>query len=211
MVRDGSIDDLVKAAGINTLLWGGIYNPFIPVSVDTKFAEQLINLFSVDVLFPVNHTQEIDDLIKKYPFLEDPEYYAENIFYEDWHTKKNIIRYLDSLNIVNYYWEKEFKHKLPEYKSKCALVKWEDNDDFKNLFSILFGYFPTEYNLKKDFENAFLKGLRSGEIKISTTDSVPKNLAENISPIKLTALELNGYGGAWRGDGIYIGEGMEFT
>ena len=63
LVRDGSIEDLVKAAGINTLLWGGIYNPFIPVGTENEFAEQLMNLFSIDVLFPVNHTKEIDELI----------------------------------------------------------------------------------------------------------------------------------------------------
>ncbi len=210
LVRDGSIDDLVKAAGINTLLWGGIYNPIIPVSTDSKFAERLMNLFSVDVLFPVSHTKEIDDLIKKYPFLRDPEYYAENIFYEDWHTKKNVIGYLDSLNIVNYYWDKEFKHKSKEYKSNCGLVKWDSNDDLKNLFAILFGYFPTEYNLKDNFEDAFLKGLRSREIKISTNNPIANNLAENISPIRLTALELDGYGGTWRGNGIYIGDGNDF-
>lgn len=83
LVRDGSIDDLVKTAGINTLVWGGIYNPIIPVSTDLKSAEQLMNLFSVDVLFPVSHSQGIDDLIKKYPFLRNPGHYAENIFYED--------------------------------------------------------------------------------------------------------------------------------
>lgn len=210
LVRDGSIEDLVKAAGINTLLWGGIYNPIIPVSTDSKFAEQLMNLFSVDVLFPVSHTKEIDDLTQKYPFLKDPGHYAENIFYEDWHTKKNIIGYLDSLNIVNYYWEKEFKHKPKSYQSNCVLVRWGDNDNLKNLFSIMFGYFPKEYNLRDDFENAFLKGLRSREIKISTNNSITKNLAGNISPIRLTALELDGYGGTWRENGIYIGNENDF-
>ena len=210
LVQDGSIDDLVKAAGINTLLWGGIYNPIIPVSTNSKFAEQLMNLFSVDVLFPTSHTKEIDDLIKKYPFLRAPAHYAENIFYEDWHTKKNIIAYLDSLNIVNYYWEKEFKHKPKEYKSNCALIRWEENDELKYLFQILFGYFPTGYNLKYNFENAFLKGLQSREIKISTNNPIPKNLAETISPIRLTASELIGYGGNWRGDGIYVGDENDF-
>jgi len=210
LVQHGSIDDLVKAAGINTLLWGGIYNPIIPVSTNSKFAEQLMNLFSVDVLFPTSHTKEIDDLIKKYPFLRAPACCAENIFYEDWDTKKNIVWYLDSLNIVNYFWEKEFKHKPKKYKSNCALIRWEENDELKHLFQILFGYFPTEYNLKYDFENAFLEWLRSREIKISTNSSIPKNLAETISPIRLTASELIGYGGNWRGDGIYVGDENDF-
>ncbi len=210
LVRDGSIDDLVKAAGINTLLWGGIYNPIIPVSTDPKFAEQLINLFSVDVLFPVSKTKEIDDLIKKYPFLKDPGHYAQNIFYEDWHTKKNILGYLSSVNIVNYYWDKELKHKPKDYKSNCVLVKWQDDDALKNLFAIMFGYFPKEYNLRDNFENAFLKGLRSREVELSTDASIPNKLTENITPIKLTGLELRGYGGTWRGDGIYIGDEKNF-
>lgn len=72
-VRDGSIEDLVKSASINTLLWGGIYNPIIPVSEDIKFAEQLINFFSVDVLFPVFHTNEIDELMKNIPYFVTPD------------------------------------------------------------------------------------------------------------------------------------------
>jgi hypothetical protein len=211
LVRDGSIEDLVKASGINTLLWGGIYNPIIPVSKDIRFVEQLISLLSIDALFPVSHTEEINGLIKKYPFLRNPGHYAQNIFYEDWHTKKNIVGYLDSMNIIDYYWDREFKHKPKDYESNCVLVRWEDNDELKNLFSILFGYFPNDNNLRDDFENAFLKGLRSKEIKLSHNDSIPKELTESIYPLKLTEMELQGYGGPWRGDGIYIGNENDFN
>ncbi len=210
LVKEGSVEDLIKVAGINTLLWGGIYNPIIPVSKDKRFAEQLLNLFSVDTLFPTSHTKEIDEIIKANRFLRDPGHYAQNIFYEDWGTKKNIIAYLDSLNIVDYYWNHEFRHKPKDYESNFALVKWEDDDGFKNLFSILFGCFPTTHNLREDFKVAFLKGLRSKEIKISPNDSVTKNLGESIYPLKSTGLELDGYGGTWGVDGIYIGDGNDF-
>lgn len=212
LVRDGNIDDLVKAAGINTLLWGGIHNPIIPVSGTNKeFSRQLLSLFSVDVLFAVSHTAEIDEVIKNNPFLRDPGHYAENIFYEDWHTKKSILGYLDSINIVDYYWEKEFKNKPKRYKSNCALVKWDSTDACNNLFSIIYGYFPTSYNLKDDFQNAFLKGLRSKEISISQGGNIDKNLAKSITPITATALELDGYGGTWRGNGLYVGSENDFS
>ena len=82
LVREGSIEDLVKAAGINTLLWGGIYNPVIPVSTTSKnISNQLLKLFSVDVLFAVSRTNEIDEIVNNNPFLRDPDHYAENIFY----------------------------------------------------------------------------------------------------------------------------------
>jgi hypothetical protein len=212
LVRDGSVEDLVKAAGINTLLWGGIHNPVIPISATNKdFSNQLLNLFSVDVLFAVSHTPEIDEIIKNNPFLRDPGHYAENIFYEDWHTKKNILGYLDSINIVDYYWEKEFKNKPKRYKSNCALVKWDGTDACNNLFSILFGYFPTTYNLKDDFQNAFLKGLRSRAIDVVQSKPIDKSLAKSITPITATTLELDGYGGTWRGNGLYVGSESDFS
>src|SRR5579859_2164500 len=198
LVNDGTIDDLVKAAGINTLLSGGIRNPIIPISTRNRtFANQLLDLFAVDVLFAVSHTPEIDELIKANPFLRDPSRYAENIFYEDWGTKKNILGYLDSINIVEHYWEKEFKNRPKRYKSNCALVKWEDSEPCSALFSMLFGYFPNSYNLKDDFENAFLKGLRSREVRIAQGGLIDKDLAKAVSPITATSAQLNGYGGTW--------------
>ncbi|MGD0597669.1 MAG: hypothetical protein ABSA64_09160 [Sedimentisphaerales bacterium] len=212
LIRDESTEDLVKAAGINTLLWGGIHNPIIPVSPANKiFSSQLLKLFSVDALFAVSHTPEIDEIIKNNPFLRDPDNYNENIFYEDWYTKKSIIRYLDSINIVDYYWEKEFKNKPESYKSNCTLVKWDVADACSNLFSILFGYFPIAYNLKDDFQNAFLKGLRSKETIITQGGPIDKNLTKSITPITATTMELSGYGGTWRGNGFYIGSENDFT
>jgi hypothetical protein len=211
LVRDGSVEDLVKASGINTLLWGGIYNPIIPVSADKEFAEQLMDLFSVDVLFPVSQTKEIDNLIKEYPFLKAPMHYNQNIFYEDYRSKKNNIGYLDSLNIVNYYWDKELKYKPKAYQSKCISIIWEENEELKHFFSILFGYFPTDYNLRDNFENAFLKGMRSKVVYISINSPINKELVSDISPIRLTASELIGYGGTWRGNGVFVGDENDFN
>lgn len=211
LIRDGSIEDLVTAAGINTLLWGGIYNPIIPISEkNNSFSDQLINLFSVDVLYAVSHTKEIDKFIENNPFLSDPSHFFKSIFYQDWNTKKNIIGFLDSINIVQYYWEKEFKHKSKRYKSNCALVKWDSTDLCSNLFSISFGYFPNTYNLKDNFQNAFLKGLKSKEVNLEKDKPINGSLVQFITPIGATSLELSGYNGTWRGDGIYVGSENNF-
>lgn len=212
LVREGNLDDLIKVAGINTLLWGGVYNPVIPVSATNKeFASQLLSLFSVDVLFAVAHSKEIDELTNANPFLKDPSHYAEKIFFQDWHTKKNVLGYLDSLNIVDLYWEKEFKHKSARYKSNCLLPKWSSDDPLHPLFSLLFGYFPSDYNLKEDFQNAFLKGLKSKEATIPDAGELSGDFAGAAMPINVTASELRGYGGTWRGNGVFIGSSTDFT
>ena len=51
-VREGHIEDIVEAAGINSILWGGIHNPIIPISEgDNKFAGTASRSLSVDILY----------------------------------------------------------------------------------------------------------------------------------------------------------------
>ena len=72
LVEDGQIDDLVSAAGLNTLLWGGIYNPVIPISCERlEFAEQLLNLFSVDVLYTVSENETVVAFKESHSSLRD--------------------------------------------------------------------------------------------------------------------------------------------
>src|SRR2546425_2949905 len=93
LVEDGNVDDIVMATGINTLLWGGIYNPIITVSGDTDLATQLLKLFLPDVLFAIRGNQTIDKFLSRYPSLRDPSF-SDEIFYDDWRTKKKLIKYL---------------------------------------------------------------------------------------------------------------------
>jgi hypothetical protein len=214
LVREGSIDDVVKAAGINSVLWGGIYNPLIPIAVtgDNAYAKQLMELFSVDLLYPVTETPEIQAFQKEYPYLRDPGHYAEKIFYDDWQSKKQIAGLLDSKNIVDLYWSKEFNNKPSGYKSNFLMAKWEAADPLANAFSLQFGFYP-DMNFKWDYENAFIKGLCAQEQKISPVDKLTMNPIKSYGPIDLTGCELRGYGTGVRynGNGLYIGDSDNFT
>jgi len=214
LVRDGNVEDLVKAAELNTLLWGGIHNPIVPVCKTNKnITDQLLNVFSVDVLIAISHTAEIDAVINQNPYLSHSNYDSENIFYKDFNSDKNILGYLDSINVIYHYWEKEFKNKPVDYKSDFTLVNWNKTDMCSNLFTILFGYFPTDYNLKDDFQNNFLKGLRSKEISITKDGPINESIAKSLTPITATTLELLEYSGSVirRGDGLYVGSEADFT
>ncbi|MFC1560921.1 hypothetical protein ACFL4V_00430 [Candidatus Latescibacterota bacterium] len=210
LVRDGNIDDLVEVAGINTLLWGGIYNPIIPVSPDTSFTVQLIKLFNVDVLYPINNSNETNNIFEKYKLLGRHTLFRHPLFKTD-SSGKNELGFFDTLNIMENYWEKEFKHSNKEESSNCVLIKWSKKEKLKNLLSISFGYFPTTYNLKYDFEELFLKKLHAKSLTLLTTKSINRNLIKRIYPLAVTKLGLDIFGN-WRGfnDGIYIGEVNDF-
>lgn len=214
LVREGSIEDVVKAAGINSVLWGGIYNPLIPIAItgENASAKRLVELFSIDLLYPVTETPEIQAFQKEYPYLRDPGHYAEKIFYEDWHSKKQIAGLLDSKNIVDLYWSKEFNNKPSGYKSNFLMAKWDVADPLANALSLQFGFYP-DMNFKWDYENAFIKGLRAQEQKISPDDILTMNPLKSYGPIDLTGCELSGYGTGVRynGNGLYVGDSDNFT
>jgi len=210
LVRNGKIEDIVKASELNTLLWGGIYNPLIPVSQEVDFAKQLIHLFSVDVLFPISTTEEIESLLNEYEYFKSPYYFNREILYEDWHSKKQVLGYLDIINIIDFYWEKEFKHKPKRFKSKFVLVEWSRKDALANLFTIVFGRFPDNLNLKYDYKNVFLKGLKAKKVTLKVNGNLKGDLSQAIYPLFLTRDRLQRYGGGFREDGIYVGNPAVF-
>jgi hypothetical protein len=140
LVRPGELPDLERAAAICTLLWGGIRNPIIPVATkDDANADVLLGNFQVDVLCPVAESEAIKSFLERFPCLMNPRLSAREVFNQDWHTKKNKVAYLDVLNAVEKYWEKEFKHAPKEIESGCQLATWHDADPLKEVFTLSFG------------------------------------------------------------------------
>ena len=207
LVRPGKLGDVERAARICTLLWGGIHNPIIPVGAkDDVNACLLVKQFRVDVLFAVAESEAIKGFMEEYPYLMDPRFSARELFQQEWRSKKNRIAYLDVLNAVEKYWEKEFKHKPAEYRSSCQLISWDDGDRLKELFALSFGAYPVDLNLEDDFHEGFLKGLRAKEITIGAADAV--DLAQGMTPMRLTNVDLRGYQGSFRTwvGGVYFGD-----
>ena len=144
--------------------------------------------------------------MEEYPYLMVPRFSAQELFQQEWRSKKNRIAYLDVLNAVEKYWEKEFKHKPAEYRSSCQLISWDDGDRLKELFALSFGAYPVDLNLEDDFHEGFLKGLRAKEITIGAADAV--DLAQGMTPMRLTNVDLRGYQGSFRTwvGGMYFGD-----
>lgn len=213
LVRDGVIDDLVCAAGLNTLLWGGIYNPMIPLSPwkPPNSAEQLLDLFSVDVLVPVSQSEAISAFMKKHKFLQPQNIYAEEeqIFYSRLHGRKKLIRFLDSLAVVNHYREKKLTGADGAMQSNYVLPRWDPADALNTVFALQYGFFPKEYDLENDFEDAFLNGLPSEEVTIVKDAAPPAKIAENPHPISLTR-ELLMRPWDRHPDGIFFGDENSF-
>lgn len=54
LVRDNNLEDLMSAIELNTLLWGGIFNPIIPVGSNNLLLDNLVNSLQTDFLLPLD-------------------------------------------------------------------------------------------------------------------------------------------------------------
>lgn len=205
LVRDQSFDDLKRAAGIASMLWGGIYNPIIPVGSDLYDALKLCETYNVDVLLPIAESVEIKQIMNENMFLALSQKPLRGVFTEEWHTKKLDLVYIDIVHAIDFLWTRNIKDLKDGQHSNAVLVTWDDDDPLATLFSLQYGYYPVIENLNKNFKAAFLNGLRARERHIKFTGEIPKMLSREVSPIQLTSEELH-IGRAYDdGSGVFIG------
>jgi hypothetical protein len=211
LVRPGDFADLQSAAALCCVLWGGVYNPVIPVAAAMDAtADDLLREFQVDLLFPVGQSAEISKFVARYPWLRSPRVSGNDILVADWRTKRNTVAYLDVLNAIDKYWEQEFKHAAVGSDSACRLVTWDENDTLRHLFAIGFGAYDGALNLKDDFRDAFLKELRASEVHIPDGSDIPADLVRKTTPMRLTGADLrvDGRFRTWTG-GLYFGNAAD--
>jgi len=148
LIRRGSLDDFLIAVRINTLLWGGQFNPLLPISPDdTRWANELLGLFPVDFLYSVAEATELNAFKQRHPFLSETHRHKDSIFEQDWHSNKRAAQFLDIKDVVDRYWSEEFRHKPEGFSSNFVLPKWESSDPLHALFG---GVMPGQHDGRLD-------------------------------------------------------------
>jgi hypothetical protein len=214
VVRAGEAIDLERVSSFCALLWGGMYNPVIPVaSADDAAADLLVQAFQVDVLFNTAVNDATTGFIERYPALRHPHIYTRDLMHRDWKSKKDIVAYLDVLNAIDKYWEQDFKHAAEGIDSSCRLVTWDDADSLGPMFRIGFGAYDPDLPLLHNFEQAFVNGLRAKKVAIAPDAAVPADLARKTTPMRLTAADLSGSRGSFRtwAGGLYFGDASDLA
>lgn len=87
-VRENNLEDLRRVLRLTHTLWGGRYNPVIPVTPNTKKTEQLMRAFQVDALYPAADDQQLQEFVGLFPFLPWPEFYKD--FFVQGQTGKHL-------------------------------------------------------------------------------------------------------------------------
>ena len=146
VVTGCDVAQLTTAASWNSCLWGGRFNPVIPMS-DCCLSGQLIGLFGVDVLLPVVPTDKTKAFIESYPHLHF-HMWSNSIFYD---------RRCEFVDIRHAVKRAVRQAGAGPFLGDIVRPVWSNDDLLAPLFAVLLGQYPEADEITINY----VRGMRS--------------------------------------------------
>lgn len=200
VISDRDVIQLTTAASWNSCLWGGRFNPIIPIH-DTALAEQLVKTFAVDLLISIDETKSSRAFIDRFPYLTINRW-RQSIF------EGRRCEFADIRHIVR----RIISHQDKQAESQLIVPTWESTDALDPLFSVLFGSYPQPNDQISDYKGGLRKALNLPERPIPVAGEVPKEVIEGIPPIALTGYDMTRRRdpSGWLNPAIVLGSSTDF-
>lgn len=197
LVRADSLEDVLEAARLNTLVWGGIRNLIIPVA-DVEAGHELVKVARVDLLHPLADAPEVNEVIESFPELRPPgQLRTGQLFAPVERTDE--LGLLDVRVMASHYWESLIR--VRGDTNQILLPTWSADDPLRHLHAVCFGEFGSERPAPR-----FLRGYKAlGADEVEVTETVPLTLGEGVTPITFTGDQLSRFAGHVTGDGLILG------
>lgn len=146
-IRENNLDDYLKAMKLTHTLWGGQYNPIIPID-NYNLASELIDFFNVDILYPVSEDNSVIEFINKFPHLKSSNHNATELFIKLKNIKEPA--FLDILQAAH---RLRLDLNKDNVLSKFELdsIYWKEEDPLSHVFSAMFGTLPSSDALDVEF------------------------------------------------------------
>ena len=215
-VRDNNLDDYKKALRLTHTLWGGRYNPIIPIE-NFELASELIEFFKVDVLFPVSDDSSVTEFISKFPYLFWPAPYSREIFTKNWSNNEKKPAFLDIFQAARCLRADLHKENALS-KISLNVISWENNDPLANVFDAMYGYIPKpdELDVNFDYHKLLTDNLTASNIPLISTEAIDLSMIESLTINALTTYNLTAKMGSlspfnWNTPGFYLGDVNNFT
>ena len=206
-MRDGVLDSATHAMEYAHTIWGGRFCPIIPID-NFNYAEQLVNSFKVDILFPIKKDAEIEKFLAKFKHLRWP------FFHEDFWVEQNSGKTTQLLSVGH-----PFRHIATQAgrdattREPVVFLKW-DKADLLNSWLLAFvgTYAKDDEGKLPDYEKYFCELLNPAIQTLEPNQNLPSNLFEFVTPNLITEFDLYLKMSMWfgRSRGVYVANGNDF-
>src|SRR5689334_10924238 len=138
-IKDGDLEEFRKALRLTHTLWGGRFNPIIPLGTP-DLARELITAFQVDCLYCMSTTPEGNAILAEFKHLPWPSYKKQVILHD---TVGSPAIFLDIYHPLRHLHEQHIKHR-EHPKWNGTVFRWDSSDPLADVFLATFGGYPAE-------------------------------------------------------------------
>jgi hypothetical protein len=201
---------LRKAARLSFTMWGGRYNPIIPVDAP-DLANQLLKLFRVDALFPLSEGDAVSAFVAAHKHLPWPLMF-DGLFINGMHDVKEPT-IVDITHPIIKLHNEFFKHN-PTAGPGLDVYRWEPTDPLADVFLCTYGEFPPPEETGVDYASLIQTHLFavSSFIQNSTEIQSPRIDRETIATLNHAYMKPHyAIQNHWSWPGFYVGDANNAT
>jgi hypothetical protein len=168
----------------------------------------LINTFSVDTIFCLDDSVNLDRFYDRYSQIRHHQMIGYLGFRKEaWQSRGDDSHCLDILSAMNHMWGERTHAWSPEKEGKHAHICWSRDDPEHAVFSLMFGAFPREESV---FERQFKEALHASTIILSPQEVLPDTVIEKRPLVSFTSYLLRCDVHESRSPSLYLGRGGNF-
>ncbi len=168
-VSTGGFAALREALKLTFTMWGGRYNPIIPIN-DFEAASSLVQLFRVDVLWPVTDDEAVKEFIKRFPHLPNP-FFQEELFVLHSNGER-IPQLLDIYHPILRLHGDHFKNNpLPD--ASISIFEWQAEDPLADVLLVTLGAVPTTQVTGTDYLDLLKQYLSAQTVALLPKEPLP--------------------------------------
>lgn len=208
-IRAGDIHSFRSAVRISHALWGGRFNPIIVVDEQDQ-AEDLVDLFRVDVILPIGDSEAVQSFPNRFPYLLKP--FFHDRIYVGTGEYGSPSQVLDIQNALVHL------HRKPEWeevkKHEMRLYTWKPNDPLADVFLTHLGEYPSTDEVPVNYRELVKNAAEATEVEIDPASELPADTFEHPSISFLSRCGLQPHYGiraGWDHPGFYSGDAGNLT
>ncbi len=206
-VRDGNFEDLRGVIRLTHTLWGGRYNPIVPVG-EPKRAEELIELYRVDALHPAVDEPSLTTFVQRFPYLRWPVW--DKGFFIGASGGRTLATFLDIYHPVRRIFDEYIRNRSAPAVTGM-IVEWDPADPLADALLVQFGTYPPKEETGKDYSQFVERYLRAGRSKLAIDEPLRPEMLNAITPSEISAFELRrDRRPNWDYSGLYVGDSSDF-
>ncbi len=207
-VQSGNWEQLETALRLTHAFAGGKFNPIVPVD-QAELAENLVDLFRVDVLFPVEKVEPISSFVNAHDHLRWPHFRDGKLFYEEYGNSAPAAAFADVYHVARRIYERENRDSS-EPRARAFLMSWQSDDPLAMVLLATSGAYPDASTTVPNYERVLEAFLSAERVQLRPDEALPVDLDARLTPSRLCAEELQ-HDHVPADPGFYVGSADSFV